>query len=263
MNQPIGEEYQQNQRLKNHYSKIANNYDSLWTYSPDFIQFVAQNIIKKLDLNFNDKLVDLGCGTGLFSKEIYRQIQLKHPIICVDSSPEMLQQIPVNKSYQPLLMDAVDFSSKAKDIDKILLKEMIHHVNDKTKLITNLFNNLNPGGIFLLILLPPTIEYPLFELAKTRYEELQPHYTTIETILNNVGFQTEVSFVTYPLSLDKARYFNMVENRYMSLLSRFTDAEIQQGLKEMQEKYLHQSTFNFNDIFVFITGKKITNNITN
>ena len=48
----------------------------------------------------------------------------------------------------------------------------------------------------------------------------------------------------------------MVKNRYMSLLSRFTDGEIQEGLKEMSAKYLSQSTLDFNDTFVFIVGKK-------
>ena len=245
-----------NQRIQKHYSNIAHNYDALWTYNPDFIKFVATNIVEKLDLQVSDKLVDLGCGTGLFTKVIYEQIQLQSPILCVDSSSEMLEQIPSNNNYNPLLMDAVEFSGKAKNFDKILLKEMIHHVPDKNKLIANLFNSLNSGGIFLLILLPPTIEYPLFELAKKTYEEVQPNYTTIETIFKNVGFQTEISFVSYPLSIDKAQYFTMVENRYMSLLSRFTDVEIQEGLKEMNETYLSQSTLDFNDNFVFIVGRK-------
>ncbi len=98
-----------NQRIQKHYSKIAHNYDFLWTYNPDFIKFVAKNIIEKLDLQVTDKLVDLGCGTGLFSKAISEQIKLKSPILCVDSAPEMLKQITVNNSYEPLLIDAVDF----------------------------------------------------------------------------------------------------------------------------------------------------------
>ncbi len=96
-----------NQRIKNHYSDIAHNYDELWTYNAEFIKFVAKNIAEKLDLQVTDKLVDLGCGTGLFAKAIYEQIKLKYPILCVDSSSEMLEQIPSNNNYNPLLMDAV------------------------------------------------------------------------------------------------------------------------------------------------------------
>ena len=48
----------------------------------------------------------------------------------------------------------------------------------------------------------------------------------------------------------------MVENRYMSLLSRFSDEQIQKGLKEMNETYSSQSTLDFKDTLVFIVGKK-------
>ncbi|MGK7937824.1 MAG: methyltransferase domain-containing protein [Xenococcaceae cyanobacterium] len=256
MDKQITNYYQHNQQIQNHYRQLAQNYDDLWTYSPDFIKFIAKNIIEQLNLQFTDKLADLGCGTGLFAKEISHQIKLQYPIVCVDSSPEMLEQIPLNDTYQPREMEAMDFASQGDIFDKIFIKEMIHHISDKPKLIANLFNRLNPGGILLLILLPPTIEYPLFESAKKSYEELQPHYRELEDIFEPVGFQTEVSFVKYPLSLDKDKYFKMVENRYMSLLSMFNDEEISQGIKEMKEKYLEQLTLDFNDVFVFIKGQK-------
>ena len=53
-----------------------------------------------------------------------------------------------------------------------------------------------------------------------------------------------------------SRYLKMVENRYMSLLSTFSDREIQQGLDELKNKYSQRSMLQFNDRFVFITGKK-------
>ncbi len=256
MDKQIKNYYQQDQQIQNHYRQIAQNYDDLWTYTPDFIKFIAQNIIEQLNLQFTDKLADLGCGTGLFSKEITNQIKLKYPIVCVDSSPEMLEAIPLNDTSQPLAMDAMDFTSQADIFDKIFIKEMIHHISDKPKLIANLFNSLNAGGILLLILLPPTIEYPLFESAKKSYEQLQPHYRELEDIFERVGFQTEVNFVKYPLSLNKDKYLRMVKNRYMSLLSMFSDEEISQGIEEMKEKYSEQFTLDFNDVFVFIKGQK-------
>ena len=248
--------YQQEQKIQNHYRQLAQNYDDLWTYTPDFIKFIAQNIIEELNLKFTDKLVDLGCGTGLFTQEISHQIRLKHPIVCIDSSSEMLEKIPLNDTYQPRAMDAIDFASQEDIFDKIFIKEMIHHINDKQKLIANLFNRLNSQGILLLILLPPKIEYPLFSSAKKSYQELQPHYSELKNIFERVGFQTEVSFVKYPLSLNKDKYFKMVENRYMSLLSMFSDEEISQGIKEMNQKYSKQLTLDFNDVFVFIKGQK-------
>lgn len=45
------------------------------------------------------------------------------------------------------------------------------------------------------------------------------------------GFDVTVDMVDYPLAIDRDRYLNMVRMRYMSLLSRFTDAELWQGIE--------------------------------
>jgi hypothetical protein len=41
----------------------------------------------------------------------------------------------------------------------------------------------------------------------------------------------------YPFTLDKAVWFEMIRNRFMSDLAGFTDAEIEAGLIEIDRKY--------------------------
>ena len=241
---------------QNHYQKIANIYDSLWSYSPDYIQFLTKNIIEHLQLNSTDILVDIGCGTGIYSKEIINQIQLQQPILCVDPAVEMLAKIPANSCLKPIAMDGVEFSEKPGTYDRIFLKEAIHHIEEKSLLFHNLWQRLTPGGIFLLLLLPPTIDYPLFEKALQLYEKTQPHYQDMTKLLQQVGFLVDVDLVEYPLELPKQKYFQLVENRYMSLLSRFDDAELSAGLKEMEAKYQNESVLKFSDRMVFITAIK-------
>ncbi|MGK7940745.1 MAG: class I SAM-dependent methyltransferase [Crocosphaera sp.] len=242
--------------IQNHYQNLAKKYDDFWGSSPDFIQFLAQKIIESLRLVPTDVLVDLGCGTGIFSKAILSQLSLDNPIICVDPSDKMLVKVPNNNQYQPLVKDAVEFAHESGQYDKILIKEMIHHIGDKEKLLEGLFNRLNSEGILLLILLPPTIEYPLFTEALRTYESVQPHYNDLVTIFEKIGFQTTVNLVEYPVSIPKENYFEMVANRYMSLLSRFDDQQLQQGLREMKEKYHEKSNLEFCDRFVFILANK-------
>ncbi|NER97468.1 MAG: class I SAM-dependent methyltransferase, partial [Symploca sp. SIO1B1] len=156
---------------KNHYTNIANIYDNLWSYSPEYIKFTTQKIIEHLHLISTDTLVDIGCGTGIYSKEILKHIQLQQPIICVDPSAEMLEKIPANSRLNPIKMDGVRFSQELGFYDKIFLKEAIHYIEEKFLLFQNLWQRLTPGGIFLLLLLPPTIEYPLFAKALELYEK--------------------------------------------------------------------------------------------
>lgn len=221
-----------------------------------FIDFLTQKIIEYLELKQTDSLVDLGCGTGIYSKSIVAQLPLQSPIICVDTSEKMLEQVPKNSQYQRLVKDAVTFAEESVNYDKILIKEMIHHIKDKEKLFQGIFKQLNPGGIFLLILLPPTIEYPLFLEALSLYESQQPNYRDLMNLLTKIGFKTTVNLVEYPVSIAKEKYFHMVANRYLSLLSEFNDQELQQGLMTMKQKYQNQSILKFCDRFVFITAHK-------
>lgn len=73
--------------------------------------------------------------------------------------------------------------------------------------------------------------------------------------MEKVGFNVIVEMVDYPLAIDRDRYVNMVRMRYMSLLCRFTDAELGQGLEEIKTKYT-DDIFRFNDRFVFLTALK-------
>lgn len=250
--------YQNSERVKNHYQNLSEKYDDLWEYSPDFVRFISKNVCKYLKLESRDIFLDLGCGTGLFTKEISDRIKFENPIICCDISPGLLAQLSGDDRYECIVMDAVTFSSQPKCFDKILIKEMIHHLNreEQESLIKNLFARLNNNGKFLLILLPPKIEYPLFKAALEKYEKLQPHYNYLVELYKKAGFQTQIDFIRYPLSIPKTKYIKMVENRYMSLLSSFDDREIVEGINEIKLKYSDKDILEFNDTFVFITGEK-------
>ncbi|NES65198.1 MAG: class I SAM-dependent methyltransferase [Okeania sp. SIO2D1] len=245
-----------NNPSENYYKNIANIYDNLWSYSPEYIKFTTQKIIEYLHLTPTDTLVDIGCGTGIYSKEILNHIQLQQPIICVDPSAEMLEKIPANSRLNPIEMDGVKFSKNPGIYNKIFLKEAIHYIEEKFILFQNLWQRLTPRGIFLLLLLPPTIEYPLFAKALELYEKKQPHYQELIDLLQKVGFVVDSDIIEYPLELPKSQYFEMVENRYMFLLSEFNDTELAAGLKEMEEKYQDKSVLKFSDRMVFIAATK-------
>ena len=58
---------------------------------------------------------------------------------------------------------------------------------------------------------------------------------------------------SYGLTVEKDRYLTMVRNRYMSLLSTFTDAELERGITEIQERH-PSDRLEFADRFAFIRG---------
>src|SRR5206468_3082827 len=72
-------------------------------------------------------------------------------------------------------------------LDAMWLKESVHHVADPARTLRGLADRLAPGGRLLVVMLPASIQYPLFEAALARFEELQPDPAVIEGHLRAAG----------------------------------------------------------------------------
>jgi len=140
-------------------------------------------------------------------------------------------------------------------LDAIVIKEAIHHVpaGDRQTVLHGLAGLLPPGGRILIVMLPVRIGYPLFTAALERFEMLQPDPAEIAAMLSSAELETAVTYDSYRLTVQKDRYLSMVRNRYMSLLSSFTDAELEQGITEIQERHPGDH-LEFADRFAFVLG---------
>ena len=243
-------------KIQKHYQKIANKYDKSWEYSDSFINFISQKILKYLNLKASDIFVDLGCGTGIYTKKIQELVNFTNPVLCVDISSKMLEQIPQKQNLQTIEMDAIEFTRSSEVYDKVLMQYMIHHISNREELISNLFNKLNNKGQILIIRLAGIIDHPLFAAAKTRYEEAYKSSDALVQSMKNLGFKTSIETIDYNVSLEKDKYLKMVEERYMSILSSFNDIEIKEGIEEINGKYSDQTILNFPEHILFIIGQK-------
>lgn len=242
--------------LDKHYRRLADSYDQFLYYSPQFVRALTEQMIDKLRLEPSDTLADIGCGTGMYSIDILKQVPLENPVIGVDPYREMLAQIPAESQIVPIAEDALSYSRHEGAYSKVLVKETIHHVDDIPEFLTNIYRNLPPGGILLLVHVPPNVKYPLFEAALARCLNWHADPNVLVEQLKETGFSVERDGLDYKHSLPKDHYFNMVRNSYMSVLTSFSDQELQAGLVEMEEKYGDQSTLEFVDHFDYITGIK-------
>ena len=248
--------YQQTKQIKNHYDKIADNSDEILDNSSEMVEFYSKKIVKYLALKPTDIFVDLGSGTGVYTKKIRDIVQLINPILCVDISAKMLEKIPDNLQFKPIVMDARLFVEQSKKYDKVLMQKMLHHIKDIKGLIENLFDRLNPGGKILTIGIPRNIEYPLFDAAFKRYQEFHPVGNQIRDIFTKAGFKLTRELIKYPVSIEKHKYLDLIRNRYISTLSSFSEGEIEEGIKELEQKYSQASHLNFNECFIFLLAAK-------
>ncbi|NUM52223.1 MAG: class I SAM-dependent methyltransferase [Candidatus Hydrogenedentes bacterium] len=242
--------------VERHYRRLAVNYDRFLYYSSDFVAAVSARVIEALDLRSEDRFVDLGCGTGMFTIEIANRVNLNQPVLAVDPFIEMLAQVPQNRGIRTIMMDALIFSRQTMAYDKVLMKESVHHVRDRVALFENLRRRLSSRGRLLLVGVPPEIDYPLFDAALERSVSWHADPETLAGDMQSAGFAVRTGELTYNHAIPKGTYFEMVRSKYMSLLSTFSDDQIDQGLREMAARYADVSTLRFQDRFRTVLGVK-------
>jgi SAM-dependent methyltransferase len=248
--------------VRGHYDELAAEYDEHWVYGPDYIPWMSARIAEALRLSPADRIADIGSGTGLFAKEVAGQLQPHQPILCVDPSEAMLRQLgdPPPSALTPIVASAEDIAEGRADLpyerlDAMWLKESVHHVADQAGTLRGLADRLAPGGRLLVVMLPATIQYPLFQAALDRFEELQPDPVHIERHLRAAGLEAGLTHVEHELRIDRDKYFAMVRGRYMSLLSTFSDSEIEKGIEEMRDAH-PEPVLVFPDRFAFVLGQR-------
>lgn len=240
--------------IDTHYTRLAKDYDDFLYYSPEFIRTLTSKMIQELRLNEDDILVDLGCGTAMYTLDILKQIALRNPVIGVDPYLEMLAKIPEHAPINRVVRDGLEFSKQPGSYDKILIKEAIHHIDERDILFANLFQRLKAGGILLLVHVPPNVQYPLFEKALQRCMNWHADPDELVEQLERAGFRVERDTVDYLHVIPKQQYFKMVAGCYMSALSSLNDQELHEGLLEMEQKYKEIETLEFTDRFDYLTA---------
>ncbi|MEU1627003.1 class I SAM-dependent methyltransferase [Streptomyces sp. NPDC020096] len=243
-----------------HYEELADTYEENWAYSPAYVQWMAAQITTSLALRQTDRFADVGCGTGLFSREIAWHLLPQHPLLCVDPSAAMLKQVEDSEHLMPVQASAEDLAAQRiklpyAPLDAVLVKEAIHHVADTAQTVAGLAGLLGPEGRLLVVMLPPTIEYPLFDQALARYEALQPDPAAIADHMTAAGLHTSMSFVEHQVRLPVEKYLSMVRARYMSVLSTFAEEEIEAGIRQIRDRH-SEAELSFPDRFVFLLGRR-------
>jgi ubiquinone/menaquinone biosynthesis C-methylase UbiE len=102
-----------------------------------------------------ERVLDLGCGTGLLSLKLLRAADCQ--VVGADSSPVMLDlfrqkidKLGLGGRVSLRNADARSLPFKKGSFDVVASTVTLHHVVDKTAVITRLHGLLKPGGRFVL-----------------------------------------------------------------------------------------------------------------
>jgi ubiquinone/menaquinone biosynthesis C-methylase UbiE len=130
------------------YDKMASNYDKLVFTDKDYIAYkkIPKWIIQSLKLKNRTEILDLGCGTGLSSLELFKK---GYFVTGIDISSKMVEEakkLPFNKLYCQSLEEPLLFPSETFDAAQIL--GVMEFIQDPAKLFSEVYRVLKTDGLF-------------------------------------------------------------------------------------------------------------------
>jgi len=153
-----------------------------------------KEIISLLNPKKSDRILEIGCGSGVLLKELEKY---KCSIIGIDVSKEAIEMAKKNTSISKLILsstDKLDFDNNS--FDKIICQHIVEHLNNFDIVLEELKRILKNNGC--LIIVTPNINYPDNNLF---YDPDHKHIFSLfelKKILENHGFIIDKSYTLMP-----------------------------------------------------------------
>lgn len=240
-------ELRRNQRnLSQHYEKTAEEYEGAWFYRNDspFQDFLLKEHLSCLDLQPRDKVIaDVGAGSCNFSAKLAKASGLR--VACVEPAVTLLQPDVPKEGCDKVLAGAEDyFKDKPKDVTKIIIKETVHHIaldkGDTASCFDEMAATLrqNGGGKLVIMTRPHDCShFPFSQRVQEEWKKGQPEHTIYLNALKVSGFdEVDTKFSDFEITMKLEEWRTMVRNRFWSCFRNLTDAELEAGLVELDNK---------------------------
>lgn len=117
-------------------------------------------IFENLDLRGNEKVLEIGCGRGFYVRTL-KSVWPKLEVTGIDLNPEYLdkaREFMGDLRVELRVADATKLPFKDKTFDRIIASEILEHIEDDEKAISEMYRVLKPGGIIMITV--PNKNYP-------------------------------------------------------------------------------------------------------
>ena len=225
-------------------ASIKNWDNNTWLSSKDYIKSFSKFLIQNTKLNFKSEILDIGCGRGKISGNLYSELKLTSKPIGIDiaNHKDKDKRVKFKKS------NGLTFLNKNKNFfDLILIKQTIHllKMNEITKLINLCKKSLKSKGVIVVLTLDPNKnEIPTFKLMNTKLENSLNRDKKIITLLKKNNKVLKVKNFSYKVKILKSKYLQMINDKYISILLDFDLNQIKEGINEIDLNFKKKIIFN-------------------
>ncbi len=122
----------------------------------------AKEIIEALDPINGEKIMDLGCGTGYYLF-LLSSLSVKLDLVGFDNDKKALDEAKESlkeRNIKFILGDSRILPFRENSFDKIVASEVLEHIEDDEKALSEIYKILKPNGLFVIS--TPSINYPFF-----------------------------------------------------------------------------------------------------
>jgi 2-polyprenyl-3-methyl-5-hydroxy-6-metoxy-1,4-benzoquinol methylase len=267
-------------------------------YQNYLMGLVQEKLQLQLQLDDNDstkrRILDIGGGTGNFAQALVQDHPSTHvtvvdPFLDPTTSNIGSDQVSFAKAPAEAFLTSKESSNNTPEDDddddnndwrnqpfhQVMLKEVVHHLEDRVGIFRGMRNDVTaflPSTTttvtttsipsLLIMTRPQTeIDYPLWDAARDVWKKNQPSVDDLCTELRQAGFtDIQHSVEPYPCSIALSRWQSMVQNRFWSTFSNFSDEELlvacEQIANDYQDRVDDQGILRFEDRLICITACK-------
>ena len=223
--------------------KRLRNWDNkTWLSSKKYISAFNFFLKKKVKLNKNTKILDIGCGRANIISFLQKKYKFKNKAIGID----IVRNKGIKKNIQFIKSDAITYLKKKQNYDLILIKQSVHFFSIKqlNSLLNLAKKKLNPKGQLLIFSLKiKNNKIPCFKLMRKKLNEsLEKDKIFFKIIKKNLKKISESNF-NFKVNITKKRYLSMINSRYISCLLNISKEDLNKGISEIKSKYKNQIKF--------------------
>ena len=218
-------------------STVIKNWDNkTWLSSDDYIKSFNKFLTKKIKLNSESRILDIGCGRGKVLGSLSSKLKLKKKPLGIDT----INHKDKDKRINFKKINALKFFLKNKNkFDLILIKQTIHlfNLNEVKRLLNLSRKNLNQNGKILILSLDTNNnELPTFKLMRKKLTKSLKKDKKILKLITKLYLHKKSKFI-FKVNINKNKYLKMIKARYISTLLPLTEHELHKGLNEINYKY--------------------------
>ena len=223
--------------------KRLRNWDNkTWLSSKKYISAFNFFLKKKVKLNKNTKILDIGCGRANIISFLQKKYKFKNKAIGID----IVRNKGIKKNIQFIKSDAIPYLKKKQNYDLILIKQSVHFFSIKqlNSLLNLAKKKLNPKGQLLIFSLKiKNNKIPCFKLMRKKLNEsLEKDKIFFKIIKKNLKKISESNF-NFKVNIAKKKYLSMISSRYISCLLNISKEDLNKGISEIKSKYKNQIKF--------------------